>query len=162
YRQDAAPNSEDEIPCGPPERMVDVTSELDRDASQEERPEDEKDREVEARQSRSEHGRERNEQRSTGRQQPHFVGGPERPNRSEHLPSLPICSRHEEMQGAGAQIESVEHDVGGHHQGGNREPQLNQHAPPPRGVAARSLERRRTGPDRARSPVRSETRTTGR
>jgi hypothetical protein len=103
---------------------------------QDERPEYEKDGEVEPGQSGRENARERDEQDAARREQPDLVAVPVWSNRREHLAALLIGSGDERVQRTSAQVEPVEHHVGRERHGGNGEPQLNQHAPPPRGQGA--------------------------
>ena len=128
HGQQQAGNGEDDVPCRSPERILEVASELDGDAAQDQHPQNEEDREVEAGETRREHRRKGREERAAGGEQPHFVAVPVRPDCAQDLPALGVRPRDEEMQGSRAQIESVENDIGDEHHGGNGEPEFSHDA----------------------------------
>jgi len=84
-RQKRAGGTEDGVPGLPPERRGDVAAELDGDAAQDERPENQHDGEVETDRPRRQHLREGEEQDPSGRQQPDLVAVPERADGRQHL-----------------------------------------------------------------------------
>ena len=131
HRQQRAGAGEDGVPGRAPQRVVDVAAELDRDPAEDQRPEHEEDREVEARQPGGEHAREGDEERAARGEQPDLVPVPEGADGRQHLPALGVAPRDEQVEGAGAEVEAVEHDVGGEHRGGDGEPQLSHGAPRP-------------------------------
>ena len=98
--------------------------ELDADAAQHEQPQHQHDREVEAGEARRQDAA---GTRRTARRRRRAARPRCRPSTGpiarEHLSPLGVRAGHGEMQGAGAEIEPVEHDVGDEHQAPGREPE---------------------------------------
>src|SRR6185369_5057060 len=111
--EEEAREGEQRIPEGDPDRMREVAAELDGDGAEDQEPEEDHDRKVKAAQGGGVHGGEGEEDRPAGGQEPDLVPVPHRPDRTEHRPALDVRTRHQEMDDAGAEIESVEDDVDG-------------------------------------------------
>ncbi len=156
HRERRAGRAEGDVPAGAPEGIVHVAPELDGDAAQDQGPEHQEDRQVEAGEAR----------------RPAPSGTP-RTARRRRRAATPRCrprtgrwrrgpggarrrSSPRTVQRPGAEVEAVEHDVGREHHRGDRKPELN-HAPPRRGGRARGRSRARPGTGtagRARSRAR--------
>src|SRR5215831_11049760 len=117
-------NPEKEVPSSAPDAIPHVTAELDRDAAQDQAPEHEEDREIEAGNAGREHARECHEESSPGEEEPDLVAVPERADRRKDLTPFRLAPRDEEMEGAGAEIETVEDHVGGQSENSDPIPEL--------------------------------------
>ena len=123
HRRESRSEREDGVPERTPQAVFDVRAELDRDAAQDERPENQEDRQVEAREAGREHRREGEEEDAAGGEQPDLVAVPERADRGQHLPAFPVGARNQEVEGAGAEIETVHDDIDRDHDRGESEPE---------------------------------------
>jgi hypothetical protein len=107
HGQEAAREREEEIPGEAPDGILDVAPKFERDASQDQAPQHEEDREVEAGYSAGKNSRKRHEQNAAGGQQPDFVAVPVRADGREDLSPFGVTARHEQVERAGAEVEAV-------------------------------------------------------
>src|SRR5205814_9642978 len=68
-------------------------------------------------------GREGEEQAAAARDQPDLVSVPDRADGRQHLASLAVGAGHEQVQDAGAEVEPVQDDIHGQHDGDDAVPE---------------------------------------
>src|SRR5580700_2370991 len=107
---------ENEVPKPLPETVVDVSTNFNRNAAQNQTPQDEHQGEIVAGKSRRHQAREYRNQGATEADQPHFVPRPQRPDRGNHLPSLIGRSCHKSLQHSGAKIPPIQHHIEDKHE----------------------------------------------
>src|SRR6476660_4020781 len=99
-----------------------MSPELDADAPQNQQPEDDRERQIEAAERRGVEQREREIERAASRNQPHLVSVPHGPDRSQDRLALGVVGGDDQMQDTRADVETVEDDVGREHAGDKTEP----------------------------------------
>ncbi len=111
------------IPPRPPARRITLAAVLEGDTAHDERDEDQEQREVEPREQRGVPAGEGSEGRAAGREEPHLVAVPDRPDRVDHHPPVGVVLGQKRQQRSDAEIESLEHEVADPEDGDQREPQ---------------------------------------
>jgi hypothetical protein len=128
-----------------------VASEFDGDAAQNEQPENHHQRQIKSAEAGSvQNWKCEKEDAATGKQ-PHFVGVPHGADGAEDAAALGVVARNTEMNDAGAEIESVEENVNGEHDGDEAEPERRHINPPLRWNLRRAM-----NPDRQANPDRDQ------
>ena len=146
------------VPARSPERIVDVTADLDRDPTQHERPEHHPERKVEAGER---HGHElwkREDECAARGDEPHLMPAPERTDGRDHLSPLRVVLRHQKVQRSRPDVPAVKDDEQRQHETEEREPQFNQWSPS-LPLIRRTVKAELRGRGRARLPCRSDTNT---
>ena len=97
-------------------------AQLDAGAAQDEQPQHNHQGQIETAEGGGVERREGKVERAATGQQPDFVAVPDRTDASEHDLPVRLAARQQRMQDADAQVETVEHDVGGQHDSDDPEP----------------------------------------
>lgn len=121
-RRHEAPEEEGQVPGPPPRRRAPLRSELERDATDDERDQDEEQREVELTEHRPVPSRECGKRRTAGDDQPDLVAIPERSDRVETEPPVDVVGGDDRREDGHAEVETLEHEVPGPQQADEGEP----------------------------------------
>src|SRR5438105_10365982 len=97
-------------------------AQLDADAAQHEQPEDHHQRKIEAAEAGSVEQGEREVEGASGSEEPDFIAVPNGTDGAHDLASLEGGLGRAQIDDAGAEIESVEHNIGGNHDCDDHEP----------------------------------------
>ena len=122
HGEQQAGSAEKKIPDRLPHGAVKVIAKFDGDAAQDQEPENHHEWEIEAAEARWRKGRGRQNRACRRGEEPDFVAIPDGADAGEDLAAFVVGLCDEEMDGAGAEIEAVEQDVRGDHQGDETEP----------------------------------------
>ncbi len=99
------------LPGGAPARRVVLAPELERDAADDQRGEDQEQRQVEAGEQARVPAGEGRERRAAGRQQPHLVAVPDRADRVDDHALVGLVAAERADQHPDAEVEALEHEV---------------------------------------------------
>ena len=99
-----------------------MRAQLDANAAQHQQPQDHHQREVEAAEAGGIEQGEGEVERAAGGEQPDFVAIPYRTDGAQDLSAIVGGFARAQVNGAGAEIEAIEHHVGRHHDGHDHEP----------------------------------------
>ncbi len=109
-----------------------VAAQLDADGAQDQQPEHDHQRQIEAAEGRGVEQGEGEEERASGGQQPDLVAVPEGADGTHGLLAFLFAAGDEEIDDADADVEAVEDDVGDQHDGDNPEPKSSHRISPMR------------------------------
>ncbi len=123
HRQRRARSGKREVPKPSPERIVDVSTQLDAKRTQHQQPQHHHQGEVEAAEARRIEHREAEEQRAGRANQPDLVAVPHRTDGAEDAAALRFRLCGHMVNDSRAEIEPVEHDVDRQHQRDGDEPE---------------------------------------
>jgi hypothetical protein len=101
-----------------------MAAEFDGHAAEHKKPEHHHQRQIETAEARGVEQGKSEVERATRSEKPNLVPIPHRANRANHLAALGISLCDKQMNGAGAEIESIENDVHGQHQRHKTEPHV--------------------------------------
>src|SRR5262249_43172604 len=105
-----------------PHAIVDVAAHFQRDTTQNQAPQDEKERQVIAGQGGCQKFGEYGEYDAAETDQPHFVPGPERTNGSDDLAALGRRSRHQPVEHSSAEVAAIQHHIDDEHEASDCKP----------------------------------------
>ena len=125
--EQGAGEAEDAVEQRAPYAYVDVVAKLDADAAQDQEPEHDHERQIEAAEGRGVEERKGEVEGAAAGQQPDFVAVPDWADAGEDNAAVGFGANEEEMEYADAQVEAVEHDVGDDHYGDQPEPDETHH-----------------------------------
>ena len=103
--------------------MLVLAAELERDATEDRRGQDQEQRQVEAAEQRGVPLEERGERRAAGHDQPDLVAVPHRADRVHHDPAVDLVPAQEGQEDADAEVEALEEEVADPEDADQREPQ---------------------------------------
>src|SRR5206468_1363788 len=99
-----------------PDIVIEMHAEFDPDCTKDEKPQDDRERQIEAAEAGCvEHG-EGKKQRSARSEQPDFIPVPHWSDRAQQLSSLLLVAGSDQMQCACTEVKAIEDDVGRQHQ----------------------------------------------
>src|SRR6185295_1833684 len=122
HGQERTGEKEQTVKERPPYAVVDVHAQFNAGAAHDEQPQHNHQGQIETAERGRVKGREGKVESAAAGQQPDFVAVPDRTNASEHDLPVGFAARQQRMQDADAQVEAVEHDIGGQHDGDDPEP----------------------------------------
>src|SRR6202049_4337597 len=112
-----------QVPEGRPDRSRDKTAKFDRDAAQDEQPENHHQGQIESAEARGVENGESEEERAAGGDEPDFVAVPDRRDRADYGATFGVGMRNAHMNDADSEIEAVEQHVNGEHEGNKAKPE---------------------------------------
>ena len=125
--EQSAGEAEDAVEEREPDADVDVVAELEADAAQDEKPEHDHERQIEAAEGRGIEKREGEVERAAAGEKPDFVAIPDGADGMKGGFALRVVAGKEEVQYADAEVEAVEDDVADDHYGNQPEPDETHH-----------------------------------
>src|SRR5207245_4181044 len=120
--QQNAGNAEDHVEEVLPNPVLDVSAEFNANPTQDEQPENDRQRKVEPAEARRIESRKCKIKRAASSDQPDLVAIPHRPDGTQHPASFVVRLGSNQINRARAKIKSVEHDIGRDHRRDNPEP----------------------------------------
>src|SRR5713101_543024 len=117
------------VPNRGPDWAAYMTSEFEGNSAENQQPENHHQRQIEAAEACGIKRGEREVERATRGNQPHFVATPHGANRTDQHAALCVAACDPEMQDAGADVEAVEHDVACEHESHQAEPDASHRVP---------------------------------
>src|SRR5665213_2109725 len=124
-------NAEQAIEQRAPHTYFDVVAQLKAYAAQNQQPEHDHQRQIEAAERRCVKRGEREVERASASQEPNFIAVPHRPNAAERGLTLRFCTHEEQVQHTHAEVKAVEDNVSYDHYGDQPEPDQTHHCQAP-------------------------------
>src|SRR5437764_2711081 len=105
-----------EVPISLPEAIIDVSADFERDTTQNQTPQNQKEGEIVTGKRRRHQTREDRDQCSAETEEPYLMPRPQRSNRRYNLPTFARRLRNNPLQHAGAEVTSVQNNVDDEHE----------------------------------------------